>query len=115
MASFNNGGNTMAQDMNRTSNARGTWRVLMWSGLAILLALPALAMSLGAEGVDWSASDFVIMGVLLAIVGLGVEAMIRFVRGWRERGIAIAAIVVLFLLVWAELAVGLIGTPFAGS
>ncbi len=105
----------MDRNMNHTSGTRGTWRVMLWGGLAILLSLPALAMSLGAEGVDWSASDFVIMGVLLASVGLGIEAMMRFVRGWRERRIAIGAIVVVFLLVWAELAVGLFGTPFAGS
>ena len=101
--------------MNHTSGTRGAWRAMLWGGLALLLALPALAMSLGAEGVDWSASDFIIMGILLTLVGLAIEAMMRFVRGWRERRIAIGAVVVLFLLVWAELAVGLIGTPFAGS
>jgi len=105
----------MDRNMNHTSGTRGTWRAMMWGGFAILLALPALAMSLGAEGVDWSASDFIIMGALLAIVGLLIEVMMRFVHGWRERRIAIGAVVVLFLLVWAELAVGLIGTPFAGS
>jgi hypothetical protein len=41
--------------------------------------------------------------------------MMRFVPGRRERWIAIAAIVVLFLLGWAELSVGLVGSPFAGS
>jgi hypothetical protein len=105
----------MDRNMNQTSGTRGAWRAMMWGGLAILLSLPALAMSLGAEGVDWSASDFIIMGVLLGALGLGIEAMMRFVRGWRERRIAIGALVVVFLLVWAELAVGLIGTPFAGS
>ena len=105
----------MERNMNGTSGTRGTWRVMLWGGLAILLALPALAMSLGAEGVDWSASDFLIMGGLMALLGLGIEAMMRFVRGWRERRIAIGSIVIVFLLVWAELAVGLIGTPFAGN
>lgn len=103
------------QDMNRTSGTRATWRVMMWGGMAILLSLPALAMSLDAEGVHWTVSDFVIMGGLLAVVGLAIEAMMRFVHGWRERRIAIGAVVVLFLLVWIELAVGIFGTPFAGS
>ena len=105
----------MDANVSDRSGTRNAWRIMLWGGLAILLSLPALAMSLGAEGVDWSASDFVIMGALLATVGLGIEAMMRFVRGWRERRIAIGMIVVMFLLVWAELAVGLIGTPFAGS
>lgn len=105
----------MDRNMNDSSGTRGTWRAMLWGGLAILLALLALAMSLGAEGVDWSPSDFVIMGVLLAALGLGIEAMMRLVRGWRERRIAIGALLVVFVLVWAELAVGLFGTPFAGS
>ena len=105
----------MDRNMNDTSGTRGIWRAMLWGGLAILLALPALAMSLGAEGVDWSVSDFVIMGGLMTLLGLGIEALLRFVGGWRERRIAIGAAVVVFLLVWAELAVGLFGTPFAGS
>jgi hypothetical protein len=105
----------MNANVNDRNGTRSIWRIMLWGGLAILLSLPALAMSLGAEGVDWSVSDFVIMGALLALVGLAIEAMMRFVRGWRERRIAIGAIVVVFLLVWAELAVGVFGTPFAGS
>lgn len=105
----------MDRDMNRTTGIRATWRVMMWGGLAMLLSLPALAMSLGAEGVHWTGSDFVIMGTLLAVVGLAIEAMMRFVHGWRERRIAIGGVVVLFLLIWAELAVGIVGSPFAGS
>lgn len=105
----------MDRNMNHTSGTRGTWRAMLWGGLALLLSLPALAMSLGAEGVNWSVSDFVITGGLMALLGFGIEAMMRFVRGWRERRIAICVVVVLFVLVWAELAVGVFGTPFAGS
>jgi hypothetical protein len=105
----------MDRNLNDTSGTRGTWRAMLWGGLAILLVLPALAMSLGAEGADWSAFDFTVFGVLLVAIGLGIEGTMRFVRGWRERRIAIGAVVVVFLLVWAELAVGLIGTPFAGN
>lgn len=105
----------MDRDMNQMSGTRGTWRAMMWGGLALLLALPALAMSLGAEGVDWSASDFVIMGVLMAVLGLGIEAAVRLLPSWRSRLAAIGAVIGLFLLMWVELAVGLIGTPFAGS
>jgi hypothetical protein len=105
----------MEHDLNRTSGTRGAWRVLMWSGLAVLLALPALAMSLGAEGVGWSASDFVVMGILLALVGVALETMVRLTRSRRARLFGIGGIAVLFLLVWAELAVGIVGTPFAGS
>ena len=105
----------MEHDLDQARGSRGIWRVLMWGGLAILLALPALAMSLGAEGVDWDARDFLIMGGLLLVVGLGIELAMRSFRNWRARLMAIGAIMALFLLIWAELAVGVIGTPFAGS
>lgn len=105
----------MDANVNGRSGTRGTWRAMLWGGLAILLSLPALAMSLGAEGVDWSASDFVIMGVLLALVGLGIETAMHVLVTWRSRLIACAAVLLVFLIIWAELAVGLIGTPLAGS
>lgn len=98
-----------------TSGTRGIWRTMMWGGLAMVLALPMLAMALGAEGVFWTASDFVIMGALLIAMGVLIEAVMRLVRGRRQRRTAIGAIAVLALLAWAELAVGLFGTPFAGS
>ena len=105
----------MDRNMNRASGSRGAWRAMLWGGLALLLALPALAMSLGAEGVDWSASDFVVMGLLLAALGLGIEAAVRLLANWRGRLIAIGAVVAVFLAIWVELAVGIVGTPFAGS
>ena len=105
----------MTASIDGERNERNIWRVAMWGGLLALLSLPALAMSLGAEGVDWSAFDFVIMGTLLAILGLAVEAAVRFFTSWSARLAAIAVAVFVFLLIWAELAVGLIGTPFAGS
>ena len=105
----------MDRNMNDASGTRGAWRMFLWGGLAIVLALPALAMSLGAEGVDWSASDFVIMGAVLALLGLGIEGAVRMLPSRRGRLIAIAAVSLVFLTVWVELAVGVFGTPIAGS
>ena len=105
----------MDRNMNRANWTRSAWRAMMWGGLALLLLLPALAMQLGAGGVDWSASDFIIMGVLLAALGLGIEAAVRLLTGWRSRLIVIGAVLIVFLAIWVELAVGVFGTPFAGS
>lgn len=105
----------MDWNMNQASGTRSAWRVVLWGGLALLLSLPALAMSLGAEGVDWPASDLVIMGVLLATLGFGIEAAMRSLGNWPSRLIACAAVLLVFLAVWIELAVGVFGTPFAGS
>ena len=48
----------MTASIDGERNERNIWRVAIWGGLIALLSLPALAMSLGAEGVDWSAADF---------------------------------------------------------
>jgi len=65
--------------------------------------------------VDWSARDFVIMGVLLFGTGLLCELVMRKVKSVQNRILICAALVFVFLLVWAELAVGVFGSPFAGS
>ena len=41
-------------------------RPLVWGGAACLLLAPGVAMQLGADGVHWTAADFVVMGLLLA-------------------------------------------------
>jgi len=104
----------MDTNMNDTNSARGIWRVILWGSLALVLALPAVAMQFTGE-VDWSASDFIIMGVLLGMLGLGIELIMRLLRDWPARLAAAAAAVMVFLAIWVELAVGVFGTPFAGS
>jgi len=59
--------------------------------------------------------DFLVMGVLLLSVGLIVEFILRKVTNKNNRILLIIGALLAFLLVWAELAVGIIGTPFAGS
>lgn len=82
--------------------------------VAILLLIPALAMRFTGE-VNWTAIDFVVAGVLLMGTGLLIELALRKVRSFRSRLAFCAVILVGLFLVWAELAVGLFGTPFAGS
>lgn len=82
--------------------------------VALILAIPLVAMQFTSQ-VDWKLSDFVIMGTLLSITGLAIDLVIRKVKSsnWRI-GICLVILILLFLT-WAELAVGLFGTPFAGS
>ena len=82
--------------------------------IAALLCLPLIAMQF-TEEVNWTLSDFVIMGILLLTVGLGIEFVLRKVKKTRDRILLCAGILFIFFLVWAELAVGIFGTPFAGS
>lgn len=77
------------------------------------MLVPFIAMQFTSE-VNWELGDFVIAGVLLLVTGLMVELVLRKTSN-KYRFPVLAAIVLLFLLVWAELAVGIFGTPFAGS
>lgn len=82
--------------------------------VALLLLIPFIAMKFTSE-VNWNWFDFVVMGVLLLGTGLAGEFVIRTVKTTGQRIAFFAVILVVFLLIWAELAVGIFGTPFAGS
>ena len=78
------------------------------------LLIPAVAKQFTAE-VNWDETDFIVMGTLMLLVGFGIDLAWRTIRNRNARIIAIGAALLAFLLIWAELAVGVFGTPFAGS
>ena len=86
------------------------WRIAMWGGAALLLALPAIAMQLNASGVDWSAGDFIVMGAMLGVACGACELAARASGNGSYRVAAGIAIGTAFLTVWANLAVGMIGS-----
>jgi len=87
----------------------GHWRLLGWGGAVALLALPFVAMQFTRE-VDWTLSDFVLFGAMLGVVGLGIEFLVRQSGQLSYRVAAALAMVTAFLLVWMNLAVGIIGS-----
>ncbi|NNE57340.1 MAG: hypothetical protein HKN36_04470 [Hellea sp.] len=85
----------------------------LYLAIPILLAIPLVAMQFTDE-VNWGALDFLVMGGLLTIAALAIDYI------WRKydppvRALLIIVILSLFALVWAEMAVGVLGTPFAGK
>ena len=87
----------------------------MLSTAAILLLIPFTAMKLGIDGVKWTAIDFAAAAVMLFGAGITIEIALRIVKRFDYRIAACVAILLALALVWAELAVGILGTPFAGS
>lgn len=87
---------------------------IILSVVVILLLIPFIVMQFTNE-VDWKILDFAIMGVLLLGTGLICELVMRKVKCINNRIIICGAILFAFFLIWAELAVGIFGTPFAGS
>lgn len=82
--------------------------------IAGILFIPLIAMQFTKE-VNWSPADFLVMGVLLLITGLLVELVLRKVQTIKNKIIICGVILAILFLVWAELAVGIFDTPFAGN
>ena len=82
--------------------------------VGLLLLIPLIAMQLTNE-VNWSFFDFIIMGGMLTITGLLIGIILKNVKNSKNRLILIVTIVMIFFLIWAELAVGLFGTTFTGD
>jgi len=79
-----------------------------------LLCVPLIAMQFTKE-VNWTFSDFFIMGILLSGTALAIELVIRNIKTMKARLILCAFVVFILVIIWAELAVGIFGTPFAGN
>lgn len=88
--------------------------MIILTSVGVLLSIPYIAMQFTNE-VDWDISDFVIMGILLTTTGLLCELVMRKAKQLTQRLMICGLILFLFFMVWAELAVGVFGTPYAGS
>ena len=87
--------------------------ILTFAPLALLL-IPLIAMHYSDE-VHWTLIDFAIMGVLLLVAGMWTQRVVKRVKSFPRRATYIILVILLFLLVWTELAVGIFGTPLAGN
>ena len=81
--------------------------------LSILL-IPLIAMQFSNE-VNWSTFDFIVAGTLLFLMGLTIEFILNKFKTKKQRLIFLTLSIGAFLIIWIELAVGIFGTPFAGS
>lgn len=82
--------------------------------VAFLLLIPLVAMQFTDE-VKWDETDFIVAGGLLFGTGLLCEFVMRKVNKTKHRIIICGIILTILFFIWAELAVGVFGTPFAGS
>lgn len=94
-----------------TQSQRST---LLYSIPLFILSIPLMAMQFTKE-VNWTISDFLVMGILLFTTVFTIDFVLKKFKTLKSRLILIVGIVVLLALVWAELAVGIFGSPFAGS
>jgi hypothetical protein len=107
----------------KTMNGDGKFRIeqpvskqimIIVLGAALILLAPLLAMQFTDE-VAWNLFDFAVAGALLVGTGVIYVLSARMVSNARYRIVLGVALAVALFLVWAELAVGIFGTPFAGT
>jgi len=85
------------------------WRIATWGAAALLLLLPLVAMQFTDE-VDWDLTDFITIGAMLFAACGAIEVAARATRSNAYRAAVAVAVAAAFLLIWINLAVGIIGS-----
>lgn len=85
------------------------WRIAAWTGAGLVLMIPLIAMRFTSE-VQWTGFDFAVAGAMLAALIGAAELAVRLSEDWLYRAGAAVAVVAAFLMVWAQGAVGLVGS-----
>lgn len=88
--------------------------IVLLLSAALLLLVPLIAMQFTHE-VDWGLSDFFVAALLLYGTVLLIELVLRKVKNPWHRLVVCLAVLLVLLLLWAELAVGVFGSPLAGN
>ncbi|RDI55138.1 hypothetical protein [Microvirga subterranea] len=84
------------------------WRIAPWTISALTLLLPLIAMQFTDE-VDWNATDFAVLGIMLTgACGAYELAASRNGNIAYRAGVGVA-LVAAFILIWMNLSVGIIG------
>lgn len=89
-------------------------QVIILISVAILLLIPLIAMQFTTE-VNWTPMDFAAAGVLLLGTGLLCEWVLRKIVKMKYRIIICFSLLIILVLIWAELAVGIFGSPISGT
>jgi hypothetical protein len=80
-----------------------------WGTAGFLLLLPVVAMQFTNE-VNWDETDFIVFGAMLAVACGTFELAARMTGNWVYRAAVGVAVAAAFILVWINLAVGIIGS-----
>ncbi|MFN1219324.1 hypothetical protein ACKW6Q_20355 [Chryseobacterium kwangjuense] len=80
----------------------------------VVLTIPLLGNIVSNE-VNWSSSDFLIAGILLFTTAFFINLVRGTVKKQSWKIMICIFILLVLVLTWIELAVGIFGSPFAGS
>lgn len=89
-------------------------RAVIGTGLILLVPL-VLQLTIGTgvdgQGFNWELGDFVVIGMLLFVGGFAIDVARRKLTHSTYQIPVMVAIVLVFLLIWADLAVGIFNIP----
>ena len=80
----------------------------------LLLSIPIFIMNITDE-VSWNLFDFFIMGFMIVLFGIIINYITSKTKNLIKRIIYIGIMILIFFIIWTELAVGVFNTPFAGD
>lgn len=105
---------------NPTRNPNKRLFGIIVGAISLLLIPLVLQLTIGTgidgKGFNWQLGDFVVFGLLLLGTGLLVELVMRKVKSTLKRILICGVVFLVFLLIWADLAVGIFNIPgFSGS
>ena len=87
-------------------------RILVASSSLLIIPLFFTVIS---DEFNWSFFDFIIMGFMMIFVGISFELVSRVIKSGKRKKLLYGLIILLFLLLWAELGVGIFNSPIAGD
>jgi hypothetical protein len=64
---------------------------------------------------NWDGFDFLVMALLILSFSVLINLSLYYLKSSKFKFLLILILVTIFILIWAELAVGIFGTTFAGN
>lgn len=84
------------------------------AGILLLLMIPFIAMQFTQE-VNWTGFDFLVAAAMLFGTAFATEIIRRKVNKTYLKVVALITLFSVLFLLWAELAIGIFGSPLAGN
>lgn len=94
---------------NTGARQRSRFSLIVWAGAALLLSLPLIAMQFTRD-VVWTGMDFAVFGTMLLVACSTFELAMRLSGNTAYRLAVSITVAAAFVLVWVNLAVGVIGS-----
>ena len=74
-----------------------------------------LLLNFISDEFDWNIFDFIVLIIMMIFTAALFEIVTRITKTKKNQKILFILIIIIFLLIWAELGVGIFNSPFAGD